>query len=429
MQVLGAVEGARGLRLVILDACRDNPFRSRLFSTRDASRGLRAIEPSSNTLVAYAAKHGTVAMDGNDGNSPYALALLQHLDKPGLEIVDLFREVKDAVLEATGNRQEPYLYGSLGRRREYFVPPTVSPTTIRNDPPQVDERTFEYTYWLELKDSRDPSDFEEFLVRFPASQYIPLARRNSERLIKQCQDSEVLDRFASGFPNSPRSALATQRIVELKSSFEKIAPYSHNAISLPQLIVSPFWQLAVSFGFCSALLCATTFTFKTVSFSFLKGINQSDSAPLHAGIIFSVAICLTLYLIGMRNARRLFLIAFVTNLAWPAAFDLARIISTSGDSWISWIAGGAAGGLLGSAAVSSIVQWTLGKINGRTLIYVSLIGSMCGAALLLDPLLYSQTKSESPWVCFIVWQPVNLLMIASVTWRWLQPQEGSGYTN
>jgi len=123
-RALRAIEGATGLRLVILDACRNNPFRARLFGQRDAGGGLRSVEPPSTVLVAYSAKHGTTAWDGNAGaNSPFASALLAHMEKPGLEVVDLFREVKDDVLEATDHAQEPYLYGSPGRQKEYFVPP------------------------------------------------------------------------------------------------------------------------------------------------------------------------------------------------------------------------------------------------------------------------------------------------------------------
>jgi hypothetical protein len=137
-QVMGAVEDGRGLRLIILDACRDNPFRSRMFSTRTLSRGLSMVEPcSSHMLIAYSSKQGTVALDGNKGNSPYAVALLNYLEQPGLEIFDLFREVQDYVLEATGNRQEPRIYGSLGRRKYYFVPP---PTRPENPAPLIIEK-------------------------------------------------------------------------------------------------------------------------------------------------------------------------------------------------------------------------------------------------------------------------------------------------
>ena len=218
MQVLNAVggEGLSGLRLIILDACRDNPFRSRLFATRDFTRGLRAIEPGRNILVAYAAKHGTVALDGTSGNSPYAKALIQHLEQPGLEIMDMFREIKDAVLETTGQRQEPYLYGSLGRRREYFVPPPAVQPEPPPKPLVVDPGTVEHTYWMEVKDSADPEDFEQFIAGFPDGKYLPLARRKIERWIEACPDQDLLRRFVASHPDSPRAALARARIAQIE---------------------------------------------------------------------------------------------------------------------------------------------------------------------------------------------------------------------
>jgi len=92
-RVLRTIEGATGLRLIVLDACRNNPFRARLFGARDAAGGLRGYEPPGNVLVAYAAKHGTVASDGKPGsaNSPFAAAMLSHMTRPGLEVVDLLR--------------------------------------------------------------------------------------------------------------------------------------------------------------------------------------------------------------------------------------------------------------------------------------------------------------------------------------------------
>ena len=96
-----AVERAKGLRLIILDACRDNPFAvamQRSGATRSIGRGLASVEPSGETLVAYAAKEGTVAADGEGRNSPYTTALLAHLEEPGLEVGLMFRKVRDAVV-------------------------------------------------------------------------------------------------------------------------------------------------------------------------------------------------------------------------------------------------------------------------------------------------------------------------------------------
>ncbi|WP_181161230.1 caspase family protein [Labrys okinawensis] len=115
-RVMAASEGAKGMRLVILDACRNNPFlanMTRKTATRAVSRGLSRVEPDGGTLVVYAAKAGEVALDGSGGNSPFVTALTANLQKPGIEIGKLFRLVRDDVMKATDRKQEPFTYGSL----------------------------------------------------------------------------------------------------------------------------------------------------------------------------------------------------------------------------------------------------------------------------------------------------------------------------
>lgn len=122
-QVLGAVERARKLRLVLLDACRDNPFVSqmkRTLGTRSIGRGLASVEPEAGTLVVYAAKHGETALDGDGSNSPFAAALVKNVATPGLEVRRLFDFVRDEVLKATNRRQQPYSYGSLPGREDFY---------------------------------------------------------------------------------------------------------------------------------------------------------------------------------------------------------------------------------------------------------------------------------------------------------------------
>ena len=124
-QVLGAVERAGKLRLVILDACRVNPFAGqmrRTIATRSVSRGLTQVEPEAGTLVVYSAKHGETALDGDDGNSPFVKALMKDLMLPGVELRRVFDLVRDDVMDATQRRQQPFAYGSLsGRQDFYFV--------------------------------------------------------------------------------------------------------------------------------------------------------------------------------------------------------------------------------------------------------------------------------------------------------------------
>ena len=117
-RILEKVEGARRLKLVILDACRNNPFVARMArsanSTRSIGKGLPALEPEGDVLVAYATKHGTTALDGDGENSPYAKALVEHIPAPNVDIRVLFGRVRDTVRKTTRNHQEPYTYGSIG---------------------------------------------------------------------------------------------------------------------------------------------------------------------------------------------------------------------------------------------------------------------------------------------------------------------------
>src|SRR3984885_7442559 len=130
-RVLKALEGTKRLRLVILDACRDNPFANtmkRSLASRSVGRGLAKIEPAmSDTLIAFAAKTGAVASDGDGANSPFATALVKHIAEPGLDLRLAFGRVRDDVLKSTGNRQEPFVYGSLGGQTMSLVPPAAKP--------------------------------------------------------------------------------------------------------------------------------------------------------------------------------------------------------------------------------------------------------------------------------------------------------------
>jgi hypothetical protein len=123
--VLDQIAGATKLKLVILDACRNTIF-PLAGNRRSATRGLARIEPEDNTLVAYAAKDGTVAADGaGQKHSPFTTALLKHMPTPGTEISFVFRSVRDAVMGATERQQQPHTYGTLGGEPIYLVPPTT----------------------------------------------------------------------------------------------------------------------------------------------------------------------------------------------------------------------------------------------------------------------------------------------------------------
>ncbi len=129
--VLGEVAQASKVGIVLLDACRNNPFAERMSrSFANSQRGFTTTGPGlarvddvpRNTMVMMATKADQGADDGDTGHSPFAAALLAHFPIPGLEL-DLFvRSVHDTVLKATNNRQEPYIFSSLGAEPFYFHP-------------------------------------------------------------------------------------------------------------------------------------------------------------------------------------------------------------------------------------------------------------------------------------------------------------------
>lgn len=126
-RVIRATEGARRLRLIIVDACRENPFIERMQSlaitksiaegvaTKSIGKGLDPPVKDVDILIAFAARGGTHAVDDIvGGNSPYVAAMLRHLATPGLDIQLALRRVRDDVMKATHGRQEPFVYGSMG---------------------------------------------------------------------------------------------------------------------------------------------------------------------------------------------------------------------------------------------------------------------------------------------------------------------------
>jgi len=124
-QVLAAVGGARKLRLVMLDACRDNPFAPTMQRTMElklVDKGFSNIEPAAGFMVVYAAKHGETALDGDGVDSPFATAVARDIKQPHVEVRKLFDLVRDDVWSASKHQQQPFSYGSPpGREDFYFV--------------------------------------------------------------------------------------------------------------------------------------------------------------------------------------------------------------------------------------------------------------------------------------------------------------------
>jgi uncharacterized caspase-like protein len=254
--VQSAINRATGVKIMILDACRNNPVANRLIRsisgpTRDmgSMRGLARVEKAEGMVVAYATGASEVAEDGRSRNSPYSSALLKRLQEPGLEVEMMFRRVAQDVTAQTNGRQRPETVISL--LSEYYL------------------NTSDRLAWEKIKDADDPAQFRAFMVQFPSSALAlsarsrleiieltararqesaqvrqELARMEQERikrgsapsvpdgppldevtwgLVKDSRDADQLRRFIRQFPQGAQRVEAEQRMAALAAEAAEAA--------------------------------------------------------------------------------------------------------------------------------------------------------------------------------------------------------------
>src|SRR6476661_6235249 len=220
-RVLFAVEPAKQLRLVILDACRDNPFAKKMKRTvgsRAIGRGLAKVEPSSpNTMIAFAAKAGSTASDGDSKNSPFATALVDHLAKPGLDLRKAFGFVRDDVLKATNNAQEPFVYGSLGGNDVTLVPAVPAPTAAApTDHDATMQRYYEYALQVGTKPVWDA-----FIEKYPSGFFTALAKAQRDKLAAEAARVEATNKAKAAQEEQTRLAIEGAIAAELAKKAEE----------------------------------------------------------------------------------------------------------------------------------------------------------------------------------------------------------------
>lgn len=258
--VLLRMESAgNALNMVILDACRNNPYKG---STRANSGGLIRVQAASGSLVAFAAAPGQVAADGTGKNSPYTQALVEAMQIPGLTVEQMFKRVRVSVENQTAQRQTPWEESSL-KGDFYFVPgdipqvlaplPALSPAAqewaavqntrssavlnsfikrypksvyagyakatlsekeqpVRSAPPlqpqvqqQIDPRSLELSYWNSIQTSNNPALFEDYLKQNPNGYFAVIAREKL-RALKDPKAKKRKLRIASLPPGSSLDA-------------------------------------------------------------------------------------------------------------------------------------------------------------------------------------------------------------------------------
>ncbi|HVF58143.1 MAG TPA: caspase domain-containing protein [Pyrinomonadaceae bacterium] len=173
--VLAQMESANNsMNIVILDACRNNPF---VRSFRSASRGLAQMDAPGGTLIAYSTAPGSVARDGAARNGLYTQELLKFMRTPNLGIEEMFKRVRIAVRTVTQGKQIPWESSSL--IGDFYFAQTPSAADAPNSQKvvsSVNPAAIEIVYWESIKNSTNPEDFKAYLERYPGGQFAELAR-------------------------------------------------------------------------------------------------------------------------------------------------------------------------------------------------------------------------------------------------------------
>jgi len=198
---MNQAQGDDGINLVVLDACRNNPF-TRSFH-RSASRGFARMEPAKGTLILYATEPGKVAQDGEGKNGVFTEKLLQAMDQPGLSVEEVFKNAALAVNTSTGKAQTPWQEGVI-LGHFYFLPSsssTVSPP-VSFVPPDV-----ELEFWRSTEKCGTRECYQDYLQRYPTGRFAGLANGQ----IKKLKGLEVQAEVNLISPPAPNTASPTTK--------------------------------------------------------------------------------------------------------------------------------------------------------------------------------------------------------------------------
>jgi uncharacterized caspase-like protein len=228
--VLEAMAYAKNeLNIVILDACRNNPFPR---SFRSATRGLARMKTvGSGMLIAYATGPGAVAQDGEGRNGLYTRHLLEAIATPGLSIEQVFKTVRQKVMAETNNSQTPWEESSLTGDFYFSVNATA---TAAGQPQPVSEQMAqpspELIFWQGIAASRHGADYEEYLRRYPDGVFASLARSRLASLTGSARTVETPPASENGTARSvgeyPAQLLGTWQYRYTENKTEAYLRYS-----------------------------------------------------------------------------------------------------------------------------------------------------------------------------------------------------------
>ena len=221
----GLIKAQNPMNVIILDACRDNPFGAKV---RSQQKGLSQFDAPPGSLLAYATSPGNTAADGEGANGLYTENLLREIKVPEARIEDVFKRVRLAVRRKTEGQQITWESTSL-EEDFWFIPPRE----IKRLSEEEAERLFkeELALWERIKVSKDPAPLEDYLRRYPSGKFTELAQLQLERALAAQGEKKIQIASSAGNPYTKGSAMAntayrvgdsyTYRILDLGTRAEK----------------------------------------------------------------------------------------------------------------------------------------------------------------------------------------------------------------
>ena len=250
--VLSQMERDPRVNIIMLDACRDNPFAQSM--SRSLARGLAPMETRSvGSLIVYSTQPGAVADDGAGRNSPFTAAFLKHARQPGLEIQQMLRRVRGDVIAATDSRQVPWDHSSL-TGDVFLIPPAdgVNADEQAVQGLELSDSQIQLQLWNDAKNSGSVPILLSFLDQFPTSPFATAAQariRGLEREAEQTGD-EVADainrQVAYGVvteePAEPYEYYANARVYELRGDAANAVRMYEKYLTFSPKYVDPHYQ-------------------------------------------------------------------------------------------------------------------------------------------------------------------------------------------
>lgn len=238
--ILEKMQGAGNrMNLIILDACRNNPF---AVKSRSASSGLATMNAPSGSLVAYSTAPGSVASDGTRNNGLYTEHLARVIRQSGLPVEEVFKQVRAAVRKESNNQQTPWENTALEGQFYFKAPaqvqavaPALAPVTATARPGVPDNVALELALWESVKNSQRSTELQAYLTRFPDGTFAAVARGRLDELKPVVPKAAKL----SAMPMPEALPVAARKPPEAAPAVAKVSPAEPLVAAHPTPLLLP----------------------------------------------------------------------------------------------------------------------------------------------------------------------------------------------